>query len=142
MTPVGVGSVVVDTDVFSGVLMEAVPTGDYIRFKALLHGHRLVLAAQTVAEVRAGALQRNWGQRRVSDMEAKLRRLGLLPVDDEVCRCWAELKAECARTGHALGQKEHDGDRWIAATARRYGLLLASNDRIFKGSPGITLLGD
>jgi len=51
--------VVVDTDVFSGVLMESMPTGDYTRFTTLLHGQRLALAAQTVAQVRAGALQRN-----------------------------------------------------------------------------------
>jgi len=134
--------VVVDTDVFSGVLMESMPTGDYTRFTTLLHGQRLALAAQTVAEVRAGALQRNWGPRRVADLEAKLRRLRVLPVDDEMCRSWAELKAECTRSGHPLGQKDHDGDRWIAATARRHGLALASNDRIFRGVPGIALLGD
>jgi len=132
--------VVVDTDVFSRVVMKR-PTGDYVRFQTLLHGRSLVLALQTVAEVRAGALISNWGQHRVAAMEAKLDSFGVVPLDDEVCRCWAELKAECVRSGHPLGEKIHDGDRWIAATARRHGLPLASNDSIFKAAPGITLLG-
>jgi predicted nucleic acid-binding protein len=41
--------------------------------------------------------------------------------------------------GHALGQREHTADRWIAATAIRLGIPLVSNDRIFHGAPGVNL---
>ncbi|MDQ6838867.1 MAG: hypothetical protein M3137_11180 [Actinomycetota bacterium] len=47
--------------------------------------------------------------------------------------------------GHALGDKIHDGDRWIAATAIHLDVPLVAHDRIFKGAPGLrmeTALGD
>ena len=43
------------------------------------------------------------------------------------------------RAGHALGQREHDADRWIAATAVRLGIPLVSNDRIFEGVPDLSV---
>jgi predicted nucleic acid-binding protein len=42
-------------------------------------------------------------------------------------------------SGHPLGSKVHDGDRWIAATAIRLGLPLASHDAVFNGAPGLEL---
>ncbi|WP_334141225.1 PIN domain-containing protein [Rhabdothermincola sp.] len=133
------GPVVVDTDVFSRVVLTTA-TEDYLRFQATLQGRPLVLAAQTVAEVRAGALMRKWGERRLSEMEARIGRVAVVPVDDEMCRAWAALKAECVSAGHALGDKIHDSDRWIAATARLLELPLASNDGIYRDAPGLTLL--
>jgi hypothetical protein len=44
------------------------------------------------------------------------------------------------RAGHAIGQKLHDGDRWVAATAIRYGVPLVSHDGIFRGAPGLRLI--
>ena len=41
----------------------------------------------------------------------------------------------CTRIGHALSQRDHDADRWIAATALRLGIPLVSNDRV--KAPGI-----
>ncbi len=38
-----------------------------------------------------------------------------------------------------LAQREHNADRWIAATALRLGIPLVSNDTIFKAVPGLTL---
>lgn len=133
------GPVIVDTDVFSRVIL-VTPSAGYESFGPLLRGRRVVLAAQTVGEVRAGALMRGWGERRVADLEATIGRLAVAPVDDAVAGSWAELKAECSAIGHALGQKIHDGDRWIAATARALGLPLASNDGIFADAPGVTIL--
>lgn len=52
---------------------------------------------------------------------------------------YAQLRADCEAAGHALGQKEHTADRWIAATAIRLGIPLVSNDRIFRGAPILKL---
>lgn len=30
---------------------------------------------------------------------------------------YTDLRTDCVRQGHALGQKEHEADRWVAATA-------------------------
>jgi hypothetical protein len=52
----------------------------------------------------------------------------------------AQLRADCARAGHALGDKFHDGDRWIASAAIRLGLPLVSHDALLKGAPGLQLI--
>lgn len=52
----------------------------------------------------------------------------------------AELRVRCHQTGHALGNKLHDGDRWIAATAIRLDMALASHDGVFANTPGLRLI--
>jgi tRNA(fMet)-specific endonuclease VapC len=73
-------------------------------------------------------------------LEARIARLKVAGVDDRLTTTYAELKDHCLRTGHALGQKLHDGDRWIAATAIRYGIPLISDDSIFCNAPGLQLI--
>ena len=41
--------------------------------------------------------------------------------------------------GHALAQRPHDADCWIAATAVRLGVPLVSHDSVFRNVPGLTL---
>jgi hypothetical protein len=45
----------------------------------------------------------------------------------------------CERIGHPLCQREHDADRWVAATALPLGISPVSNDRIFEDAPGMML---
>lgn len=130
-------AVVVDTDVFSRVVVVSA-ADEYVRFRTL-RGRRLVLAAQTVAELRFGALIRNWGDERRTALESVIARCAVIPVDDALTHRWAELRAACHALGHALGQKVHDGDRWVAATAVHLGAPLATNDRIFRSAPGVSL---
>lgn len=134
------GAVVVDTDVDSRVVIATSANGDYARFPTLLQGRPLVLAPQTVGELRAGALMRKWGPKRTAALEAAIARAAVVPVDDDVTRQWATLTATCRASGHALGQKLHDSDRWIAATALRLGLPLATNDAIYRGVARLSLL--
>lgn len=63
------------------------------------------------------------------------RELSIVQPDDEMITLCAELRADCQRTGHALGNKIHDGDRWIAAAAIRLRLPLVSHDAVFKNVP-------
>lgn len=49
---------------------------------------------------------------------------------------YAQLRVDCERIGHASGQRDHDADRWIAATAIRLGVALVSNNQIFEDVPG------
>lgn len=134
------GPVVVDTDVYSRVVVAKQATGDYARFPASLQGRAIVLAAQTVAELRAGAIMANWGPKRTAALESAIKRAAVLPVDDDLTKVWAQLKASCKASGHALGDKIHDGDRWIASTAVHLGLPLATNDGIYRNVAGLTLL--
>jgi predicted nucleic acid-binding protein len=53
-------------------------------------------------------------------MRALNRSLSALTIVEpagDVLQRWAELRVERSRLGHPLGQKVHDSDRWIAATA-------------------------
>ncbi len=50
----------------------------------------------------------------------------------ELVQIYARLRADCEALGHALGQREHNADRWIAATALRLAVPLVSNDGIFR----------
>lgn len=42
--------------------------------------------------------------------------------------------------GHALGQKIHEADRWVAATALALELDLVAGDRIFDDVPGLRVV--
>jgi predicted nucleic acid-binding protein len=57
----------------------------------------------------------------------------------ELVQVYARLRADCEALGHALGQREHNADRWIAATALRLGVPLVSNDGIFRDVPGLNI---
>ena len=52
----------------------------------------------------------------------------------------AKFRFECERHGHPLGQKIHEADRWIAATAIVGDLDLVSDDKVFRMAPGLSLL--
>ena len=51
----------------------------------------------------------------------------------------AELRLAAERAGLGLGQKVHEADRWIAATALRLDIGLVSADAVFRGVPGLTV---
>jgi predicted nucleic acid-binding protein len=119
----------------------AAPATDVSRSYARhLVGRTLVLAAQTVAELRYGARARSWGESRRTALEERIGRLRVAGVDNLLTTVYADLKDQCVRAGHALGQKLPDGDRWVAATAIRYGVPLVSHDGIFRGAPGLRLI--
>ncbi len=131
------GPVVVDTDVYSARLTPGSTLAQ--RYDPLLVGRPAFLSFQTVAELRYGALLRGWGAPRLHRLEAEIARAEIVHTGRGLIRVYAELRVACERTGHALSQRDHDADRWIAATALRLGVPLVSNDRIFERTPGLVL---
>ncbi len=95
---------------------------------------------QTVMELRFGALNAHWGDLRRRRLDRELTRYSLLQADDDTATVCAELRHRCVQVGHALGDKIHDGDRLIAATATRLGIPLVSHDGVFDGTPRLELL--
>jgi tRNA(fMet)-specific endonuclease VapC len=131
------GPVVVDTDVYSARL---VPDSTLARrYEPLLIGRAELVSFQTVAEVRYGALLRGWGDTRLRRMEAAFDRIEIVYPGPDLIRAYAELRVACQRAGHALSQRGHDADRWIAATAVRLGIPLVSNDGVFANAPGLVV---
>src|SRR5690625_2741393 len=128
------GPVVADTNVFGAAL--AAKSDLAQRYEPLLLGRPVLVSFQTAAEMRFGALRRGWGLSRMLKLEATLSTAEVIHTGTELVEAYARLRAECSAIGHGLGQAAHDADRWIAATARRLGLPLVSDDRIFEGVPG------
>jgi predicted nucleic acid-binding protein len=58
------------------------------------------------------------------------------PVQDR----YVDLTAWAKHSGHAVYDKTHTADRWIAATALSHDLELASRDGLFVGIAGLRLL--
>lgn len=72
-------------------------------------------------------------------LESRIAAAETVHTGPELILVCARLRADCERIGHALAQREHNADRWIAATALRLGLPVVSNDGIFAGVPGLDL---
>ncbi len=130
---------IVDTDVFSAVLA---PRRDDIRplYEEDLIGRKLAISFQTAAELRYGALAGGWGTKRIGDLESRIEQAITVPPTDALTVEWAKLRNECKRAGHALHQKEHTGDLWVAATARLLDVPLIAHDRVYQGVPDLTVI--
>jgi predicted nucleic acid-binding protein len=111
------------------------------RYEAHLRGISIVLSFATVSELRYGSLKAGMGVSRMQYMEDWFRDVAtiVMPDNDLVNTC-ANLRYECFKATHPLIDKIHDSDRWIASTAIRHGVPLISDDRIFRGVPGLTLI--
>lgn len=110
-------------------------------YEPFLVGRRLLVSFQTACELQYGALRAGWGQRRLQRLswllEVKTR---VMQSDSETIATAARLRDECDRIGHGLGAKDHEGDRWVAATAIRLGVPLVAHDGIFRDAPRLELL--
>ena len=83
----------------------------------------------TVAELYQWAAVRQWGKRRVTQLEQSLMtNYTVLSFDIALCRKWGEVRAR----GRAIGKPVSPEDAWIAATALQYNLpLVTHNPRDF-----------
>ncbi len=98
------------------------------------------MSFQTRAELLAGALANNWGHHQILKLHNIIDRIPAIVADDSVIATYAKFYADCRRSGHALHDKKHTGDRWIAACAIAYGLELLAGDKIYANAPGLSLV--
>jgi predicted nucleic acid-binding protein len=131
--------VVVDTMVVSWLLDDR-PNPLAERYRRLIGAEPVVLPFQTVMELRFGALRADWGELRRRRLERRLGEFAVVQPDDAMITACAELRLRCRQAGHALGDKLHDGDRWIAATAIRLDVTLVTHDGIFTDAPGLRVI--
>jgi hypothetical protein len=130
--------VVIDTDVYGADLVPA--SAIAVRYEPLIVGRPAFISFQTAAELRYGALLRNWGAARMLKLEARINAADVVHSGPELIAVYAQLRVDCRRAGHGLSQREHDADRWVAATAIRLGIPLVCNDGIFNGVPGLRVI--
>jgi predicted nucleic acid-binding protein len=130
--------IVVDTDVFSCLWQHRAVSH---RFTEALRNTVPVLSFVTVAEVRFGARNANWGERRLEQLNAALRPYVVAPYSTEMATLWGDLKHEARRLGLALGQPAHSNDLWICATAIHYNApLMTNNVKHFESIPNLHLI--
>ncbi len=132
-------AVVVDTGVFSAGLSRR--RNDLVAaYAEHLQGRVLVIAPQTVAEMRFGALAARWGAGRIAELERRVALARIAVIDDALIWTHARLRVDCRAAGHALAQPTHAADLWVAATAVHLGIPLVSHDQVFARTPGLDLV--
>jgi tRNA(fMet)-specific endonuclease VapC len=85
----------------------------------------LYISQAGVAELRFGAEKSQNRIKNLKRIEKFKEAFPELQIDSEVWDDYVKIKAELSRVGRSI----HDMDLLIAATAKRYGLLLVSNDK-------------
>jgi predicted nucleic acid-binding protein len=133
--------VVVDTMVVSALVNAGHDPGTATRYRSEIDGRTVLVSFVTVTEMRFGAIKAGWGEIRRRSLERVLAQLVVVQPDDDLMLTCAELRATCLAAGHALGQKVHEADRWIAATAMTLGVELISSDAVFWNVPGLAVQG-
>lgn len=133
------GPVVIDTGVFSARLGR-VDGHLATAYKPVLEGRPAIVSFITVAEIRFGAAVARWGNARLIQLNREVARAEIVWPGPELVEHYAQLRAWCVRTGHGLGGKEHEADRWIAATAIRLDIPLVAHDAIFGGVDNLELI--
>lgn len=132
-------AVVVDTMVVSSLIRPGPDTAPADEYRRLIAERRIIVSFVTVTELRYGAIKAGWGELRGRGLERDLASFVIVQPDDEQMQVCARLRARCDRSGHGLGQKVHEADRWIASLAILLDIDLVSRDAIFRGVPGLTV---
>src|SRR5689334_7011096 len=120
--PTGTTRLVVDTDVASFIFKwhpEFAP-----RYVNIVRGSELIVSFMTVAEMRQGALDAKWGQRKCALLEAYLADFSALHSDSLLCSMWAAVRSESMQKGRPISS----ADAWIAATALVLSAPLVTNN--------------
>lgn len=130
-------AVLLDTNVFSYLLKPGDPRADL--YRPHVTGKTPAVSFVTVGELYAGALRRSWGQKKISELEYRLRHVIIVPYDVEVCRAYARMAN--LKTSSGSDRIIPANDRWIAACAIRHEVPLVShNRRDFQNIPGLVLI--
>ena len=109
-------------------------------YRPLLAGRPAVISFITVAELRYGAKLAGWGTARLVRLDHELSQADTVWPGPNLTETYATVRAWCAMNGHGLGGKDHEADRWVAASAIWLGIPLVAHDAIFANVDGLTLL--
>lgn len=111
----------IDTDIASFIFKGSDYADPYL---PLLSDQELALSFMTVAELFQWAILRQWGNRRLSQLEQYLSNYLVIPVDQPLCREWAQVRSDRQSAGRPISAQ----DAWIAATALHYDLPLITHN--------------
>ena len=134
-------TVVVDTGVFSASLSRKRKSIAAI-YEKHIAGREIVIAYQTVSEMRFGALVAGWGESRLAELERRIAFAQIAVIDDAMIWTHARLRFACREAGHALSQDAHASDLWIAAVAVHLDIPLVTHDHVFRHAPGLEVISE
>ena len=126
-------AVVVETNVVSYMFDERGPVEYYVD---QLLGKNLLISFQTLEEIQFGALKRDWGAQRTSEMEEHLQQYEVIWPNPEVVAISAQMRNARERAGRRLTT----ADAWMASTALLLDCPLASYDGDFNDISGLKLI--
>ncbi len=125
--------VVADSNIVSYIARKS-PIADF--YLAHLERRRTVISFQTWEEAMFGAYLRNWGARRLNDLELQLGQYEVVWPNHDLIDLSARLRADRRAAGRAL----RVADAWVAATALYLDCPLASHDGDFDGITDLQLV--
>lgn len=126
--------ILVDTDVFSFFLKRDTRREQYSK---LLVRKQLCLSFQSLAELKRWALQRNWSSRTCEKLADALQHYVIIPFDAPMADAWAKITVHRQQMGRPI----ECGDAWVAATAVRHSIPLAThNTRDYADVPDLKVL--
>jgi predicted nucleic acid-binding protein len=124
----------IDTDIASFIFKGSNYADAYM---PVLSRHELALSFMTVAELFQWAILRQWGDRRLAELERYLSNYLVIPSDLLLCRAWAQVRADRQSIGRPISPQ----DAWIAATALRHNLpLVTHNIKDFVEIPNLQII--
>lgn len=129
----------VDTGVFSATLARQ-PRPELAALAPRISGNQILLAVQTVAELRYGSLVGGWGTACQKRLEDAIASTTIVPVTDALIERVAGLRMACRMIGHPLVDRSNANGLWIAAAAVHVGIPLVTADHHFDNVPGLELL--
>jgi len=128
-------AVLLDTDVFS-FLMKGTDTRAAL-YKPHVKGKTIALSFVTVGELFTWSVKRGWGERKVSDLEQRIKAAVIVPYDLDLCRQFGQIKAEMLK----IGRQVPSNDLWIAACALRHSIpLVTHNAKDFVAIPSLKVI--
>ncbi|QDV81351.1 PIN domain-containing protein [Planctomycetes bacterium TBK1r] len=128
---------VVDTDVVSFAFRD---DERYAFYRPIVENTVPLISFMTYAELRQGARNRNWGERRTTELLAFVDgHFAIMNSDKAMAEEWARLRDFANRSGRHL----RTADGWIAAAAvSRDVPLISNNAKDFNYLPDLTLISD
>ncbi|QDV42222.1 Toxin VapC4 [Stieleria neptunia] len=128
---------VIDTDVVSFAFR-----GDdrYSFYRPVVESTVPMISFMTYAEMRHGALNRNWGERRTNELLTFIENhFAIIQSDKSMADAWAMLRDAATRAGRVL----RTADGWVAAAAVSRDIpLVSNNEKDFGYLPNLTLITD
>jgi hypothetical protein len=111
---------------------------EFEQFRPFMAGAIPAISFVTYGEALEGALEANWGEKKIGAYQAYLRTYLLIPADKELAVSYAKVFSDCMRSG--VDVRSSQNDIWIAATAIKFGIPVLSNDGLFRRIKGLSVL--